>query len=137
MYKQFASSGWRSYIWWVRELLLSYVQPTKAIFLLPAIIHSGPVFWYVLSTYNLSMLWGFLDYSRKGKEWGWEFFWFSFFFSFRCCSVLKVQKSCNSCESLYPLLRVFWLLLPKFNFWKGERELGYVATQIWDFYNIS
>ena len=37
----------------------------------------------------------------------------------------------------YLLLRVFWLLLPKFNFWKGDWALGYVSTQIWDFSNIS
>ena len=36
----------------------------------------------------------------------------------------------------YLLLRVFWLILPKFNFWKGDRALGYVTTQIWDFPNI-
>ena len=35
----------------------------------------------------------------------------------------------------YLLLRVFWLLLPKFNFWKGN--WAYVSTQIWDFPNIS
>ena len=32
---------------------------------------------------------------------------------------------------------VFWLLLPEFNFWKGDWALGYVSTQIWDFPNIS
>ena len=37
----------------------------------------------------------------------------------------------------YLLFRVFWLLLPKFNFWKGDWVLGYVSTQIWDFPNIS
>ena len=37
----------------------------------------------------------------------------------------------------YLLLRAFWLLLPKFNFWKGDWALGYVSTQIWDFPNIS
>ena len=37
----------------------------------------------------------------------------------------------------YLLYRVFWLLLPKFNFWKGDWALGYVSTQIWDFPNIS
>ena len=36
----------------------------------------------------------------------------------------------------YLLLRVFWLLLPKFNFWKGDWTLGYISTQIWDFPNI-
>ena len=37
----------------------------------------------------------------------------------------------------YLLLRVFCLLLPKFNFWNGDWALGYVSTQIWDFPNIS
>ena len=37
----------------------------------------------------------------------------------------------------YLLLRVFWLLLPKLNFWRGDRALGYVSPQIWDFPNIS
>ena len=36
----------------------------------------------------------------------------------------------------YLLLRVFWLLLSKFNFWKGDWALDYVSTQIWDFSNI-
>ena len=31
----------------------------------------------------------------------------------------------------------FWLLLPKFNFWKGDWALGYVSTQIWNFPTIS
>ena len=31
----------------------------------------------------------------------------------------------------------FWLLLPKFNFWKGYWELGYASTKIWDFRKIS
>ena len=26
---------------------------------------------------------------------------------------------------------VFWLLLPKFNFWKGDWALGYVSNQIY------
>ena len=37
----------------------------------------------------------------------------------------------------YLLLRLFWLLLPKFNLWKGDWALGYVSIQIWDFPNIS
>ena len=33
---------------------------------------------------------------------------------------------------------VFWMLLPKFNFWKGDSALGHVFSQIWvDFPNIS
>ena len=35
------------------------------------------------------------------------------------------------------LLRAFWLVSLKFNFWKGDWALGYVSTQIWDFPNIS
>ena len=34
-------------------------------------------------------------------------------------------------------LRVFWLLLQKFNFWKGDCALGYISMQIWDFPDIS
>ena len=37
----------------------------------------------------------------------------------------------------YLLLRVFWLLLPKFNFWKEDWALDYVSTIVWDFPNIS
>ena len=37
----------------------------------------------------------------------------------------------------YLLLRVFWLLLPGFNFWRGDWALGYVSSQIWDFPNMS
>ena len=37
----------------------------------------------------------------------------------------------------YLLFYVFWLLLPKFNFWKGDWALGYVSTQIKYFPNIS
>ena len=33
----------------------------------------------------------------------------------------------------YLLLHVSWLLLPKFNSWKGDWALGCVLTQIWDF----
>ena len=35
------------------------------------------------------------------------------------------------------LLRVFWLLLSVFDFWKGDWVLGYVSTKVWDFLNIS
>ena len=37
----------------------------------------------------------------------------------------------------YLLLRVFWLLFPKFNFWKRDWVLAYVFTQTWDFPSIS
>ena len=37
----------------------------------------------------------------------------------------------------YLLLRVFWLLFPKFNFLKGDWVLAYVSNQTWDFPNIS
>ena len=37
----------------------------------------------------------------------------------------------------YPLLIVFWLLWPKFNFWKENWALGYVFTRIWNSPNIS
>ena len=37
----------------------------------------------------------------------------------------------------YLLWHVFWLLLPRFNFWRGGWALGYVSTQIWDAPNIS
>ena len=48
----------------------------------------------------------------------------------------KSSKTGQDKKSLTPLSRVFWLLLPKFNFWKGDWALGYVSTQIWDFPNI-
>ena len=37
----------------------------------------------------------------------------------------------------YRLLPIFWLLLPEFNFWRGDWALDYVSSQIWDFPNIS
>ena len=37
----------------------------------------------------------------------------------------------------YLLLRIFWLLLPKFNIWKGDWALSDISTQIWYFSNIS
>lgn len=37
----------------------------------------------------------------------------------------------------YLLLCSFLLLLPKFNFCKGDRVLGYICTKIWLFFNIS
>ena len=37
----------------------------------------------------------------------------------------------------YLLLRVFWLVLTKFNFSKGSSALDHISTQIWDFSNIS
>ena len=46
-------------------------------------------------------------------------------------SKIGTRKVCNL------LLRVFWLLLPKFKLWKGDWALGYVSTQIWAFSNIS
>ena len=49
----------------------------------------------------------------------------------------EIQYNWTGRKSLILLLRVFWLLLPKFNFWKGVWALGYVSTQIWDFPNIS
>ena len=49
----------------------------------------------------------------------------------------KSSKTGQDKKSWYLLLRVFGLLLPKFNFWKGDWALGYVSTQIWDFSNIS
>ena len=36
----------------------------------------------------------------------------------------------------YLFLRVFWLLFPKFNFWKGDWALGYAFTKIGEFSNI-
>ena len=32
---------------------------------------------------------------------------------------------------------VFWLLLPKFSFWKKDWRLVYVSTKMWDFPKIS
>ena len=49
----------------------------------------------------------------------------------------KSVKLDRSRKVWYLLLCVFRLLLPKFNFWKGDWTLGYVSTQIWDFPNIS
>ena len=40
-------------------------------------------------------------------------------------------------KAWYLLLRVFWLLLQKFNFWKRDWALGYISTEIWDFPNVS
>ena len=37
----------------------------------------------------------------------------------------------------YLLLRIFRLLLLKFNFWKEDWPLGYASTKIWDFSIIS
>lgn len=37
----------------------------------------------------------------------------------------------------YLILRMFWQLLPTFNIWKKELELGCVSTLIWHFFNIS
>ena len=35
-------------------------------------------------------------------------------------------------KSLISTFVCFWLLLPKFNFWKRDEALGYVSTRIWD-----
>ena len=52
--------------------------------------------------------------------------------------VKKFNKIVNRTSKLrYLFLRVFWLLFPKFNFWKDAWTLGNVSTQIWDFSNIS
>ena len=40
-------------------------------------------------------------------------------------------KSFDNC------FHIFLLLLPKFNFWKGELALGYASNQISDFSDIS
>ena len=45
----------------------------------------------------------------------------------------KVQKSIKIGQNkriCYLLLRVFWLVLPKFSFWKIDSELGYFRTEI-------
>ena len=34
-------------------------------------------------------------------------------------------------------LRVFWVLMSRFKFWKEDWVLGYVSNQIWKFLNIS
>ena len=48
----------------------------------------------------------------------------------------KASKTGQDKKVWYLLLRVFRMLLPKFNFWRGDRTLGYVSTIIWDFPNI-
>ena len=40
-------------------------------------------------------------------------------------------------EKLDRSRKVFRLLLPSFNFWKGGCLLSYVSTKVWDFLNIS
>ena len=49
----------------------------------------------------------------------------------------KSSKTGHEKKSLISFLCDFWLLLPKFNFWKRDWALGYVFIQIWDFPNIS
>ena len=52
----------------------------------------------------------------------------------------KIEKSSKTGRTRkiwYLLLRVFWLLLSKFSFWKEDWALGYVSIQIWDFPSIS
>ena len=52
----------------------------------------------------------------------------------------KIEKSSKTGRTRkvwYLVLRVFWLLLSKFNFWKEDWALGYVSIQIWDFPSIS
>ena len=55
------------------------------------------------------------------------------------CTDNKVQIICTKKWNIYlgisvfffsNFLRVFWLLQPKFNFWKGDWALAYVSTQI-------
>ena len=49
----------------------------------------------------------------------------------------KSGKTGHENKLWYLLLRIFKLLLSKFNFWMGDWTQGYVSTQIWDFANIS
>ena len=49
----------------------------------------------------------------------------------------KSSKTGQDKKSLILTFACFWLLLPKFNFWKGDWVLDYFSTQIWDFPNIS
>ena len=52
--------------------------------------------------------------------------------------VKKNQVIGNKTRKLsYKLLRYFWPLVLKINFWKGEWELGYVTNPLWDWPNIS
>ena len=51
--------------------------------------------------------------------------------------VKKSSKIGQDQKALNLLLRNFWLLLPKFNFWKGDWELGSTSTQLLDFLHIS
>ena len=51
--------------------------------------------------------------------------------------IKKPSKTGQVKKVWYLLLYVFWLLLPKFNFWNEGWALGYVSTQIWDFDDIS
>ena len=49
----------------------------------------------------------------------------------------KVKKFSKNWHNYRKLCYLFWrtslLLLPKFNFWKGDFTLGYVSNLIWDF----
>ena len=48
----------------------------------------------------------------------------------------KSSKTGQEKKSFISTFACFLLLLPKFNFWKGEWTLGYGFTEIWDVLNI-
>ena len=49
----------------------------------------------------------------------------------------KEVRKMDRARKVFLFLRVFWRLLPKFSFPKGDWALGYVSAQVWDFLNIS
>ena len=49
----------------------------------------------------------------------------------------KVKLDKKTRKLWYLLVHTFWLLMPRFNFWKGDWALGYDSIQILDFANVS
>ena len=48
------------------------------------------------------------------------------------------QAKLDQGRNIWNLFSVYiWFQLPKIDFWKGDWDIGWISTQLWDFFNIS
>ena len=52
-------------------------------------------------------------------------------------NLINQKKLGNTEKPWYFFFHIFWVLVPKINFSKGDLTLRYVLMQFWDFANIS
>ena len=82
-----------------------------------------------LLIYKMSKNW---NLKENGPSWRQNFVWSENPRQNIWNKIEKSGKLDRKRKAWYLHLRVLWLLLPKFNFWKWDLALGYISSQIWD-----